>query len=540
MIDNLKVGTKLLSAFILVAVISAIVGAIGIKKIYQIGNTDTKLYEKITVSLGDLANMSIAFQRVRINLMEAVESKDEIEVQAAVETISKLRKEISDGSDKFENTIITDEGRKLFGEFKESRNVYGDYIDKVLEIDRTGDDAAAMALMHGDVKKAALREQELMNKLMESKEQQAKLTLDSNAQVANTASLLMIVLVIAGAIIAVTCGLIITRMITQPLKNAVSAANTIGAGDLSVEVQVTSNDETGQLMVALRAMTENLRSIMSQVSSTSMQVAAASRQMHSAAEHIATGAEEVAVQAGTVSIAGEEMAVTSGDIAHNCQMAAEGAQKASQTASDGAAIVERTVVVMSQIATKVRESAKTVESLGNRSDQIGTIIGTIEEIADQTNLLALNAAIEAARAGEQGRGFAVVADEVRALAERTTRATKEIGEMIKAIQRETKGAVITMEQGVHQVVAGTEEAAKSGHALQEILAQIKDVAIQVSQIATAAEAQTATTGEIFHNIQHITEVVQRTFQEAHESATVAAHLNNNAEELQQLVLQFKL
>ena len=159
-----------------------------------------------------------------------------------------------------------------------------------------------------------------------------------------------------------------------------------------------------------------------------------------------------------------------------------------------------------------------------RSDQIGEIIGTIEDIADQTNLLALNAAIEAARAGEQGRGFAVVADEVRALAERTTRATREIGEMIKAIQKETKGAVAAMEQGVHQVETGTEEAARSGQALQDILAQVNDVAMQVNQIATAAEEQTATTSEISSNMLQITEVVQQTSHGAHESATAAAQL----------------
>jgi methyl-accepting chemotaxis protein len=156
-------------------------------------------------------------------------------------------------------------------------------------------------------------------------------------------------------------------------------------------------------------------------------------------------------------------------------MAAEGAQLASQSAQNGATVVETTITVMSQIADKVQESAKTVESLGARSEQIGAIIGTIEDIADQTNLLALNAAIEAARAGEQGRGFAVVADEVRALAERTTRATREIGEMIQAIQGETKGAVYAMEQGVCQVEAGTTEAAKSGHALRDILEQINAV-----------------------------------------------------------------
>ena len=221
-------------------------------------------------------------------------------------------------------------------------------------------------------------------------------------------------------------------------------------------------------------------------------------------------------------------------------MAAEGAKRASQSASDGARVVEKTVFVMGQIALKVQESARTVESLGERSDQIGTIIGTIEEIADQTNLLALNAAIEAARAGEQGRGFAVVADEVRALAERTTRATKEIGEMIKAIQKETHGAVAAMEQGVRQVESGTIEAAKSGQALQDILQQINHVAMQVNQIATAAEEQTATTSEISSNLTQITEVVQQTSQGAHESAAAAAQLSGNADDLQRLVMQFKL
>jgi methyl-accepting chemotaxis protein len=195
---------------------------------------------------------------------------------------------------------------------------------------------------------------------------------------------------------------------------------------------------------------------------------------------------------------------------------------------------------MGQIAEKVKETARTVESLGARSDQIGAIIGTIEDIADQTNLLALNAAIEAARAGEQGRGFAVVADEVRALAERTTRATKEIGEMIKAIQKETRGAVHAMEQGVLQVESGTREAERSGAALIDILDQVNAVAMQVNQIATAAEEQTATTGEISTNMQQITEVVQQTSHGAHESAVAAAQLSGNAEELQRLVRQFKL
>jgi len=195
---------------------------------------------------------------------------------------------------------------------------------------------------------------------------------------------------------------------------------------------------------------------------------------------------------------------------------------------------------MNSISERVRCSAQAVESLGSRSDQIGEIVGTIEDIADQTNLLALNAAIEAARAGDQGRGFAVVADEVRALAERTTRATREIGEMIKAIQQETRGAVIAMEEGVSEVAKGSEKAADSGRALELILQQINDVNSQIHQVATAAEEQTATTSEISKNLQQITEVIIQTSRGAQDSASAANGLSTFADDLRGIISQFKV
>jgi methyl-accepting chemotaxis protein len=255
---------------------------------------------------------------------------------------------------------------------------------------------------------------------------------------------------------------------------------------------------------------------------------------------MAASADSVASQIGTVATAGEEMAATSNDISHNCQLAAEESQEANEVAIAGAKVVEETIRVMNRIAERVQSSARTVESLGTRSDQIGAIVGTIKDIADQTNLLALNAAIEAARAGEQGRGFAVVADEVRALAERTTRATREISEMIKAIQQETKGAVLAMEEGVSEVATGTEKAAGSGRALEQILEKIGAVSNQIQLVAVAAEEQTVTTAEISNNMLLITEVIAGTSRGTQESTLAAEELNCNAEELQRQVRQFIL
>jgi methyl-accepting chemotaxis protein len=234
------------------------------------------------------------------------------------------------------------------------------------------------------------------------------------------------------------------------------------------------------------------------------------------------------------------MAATSNDVAHNCAMAADGSHRANDSAMTGSSVVQATMAVMNSIADRVKESARTVENLGAQSDQIGEIVGTIEDIADQTNLLALNAAIEAARAGEQGRGFAVVADEVRALAERTTKATKEIGAMIKSIQHQTRGAVASMGDGVKEVERGTAEAAKSGQALEDILEQINAVSMQVGQIATATEEQTVTTSEISNKIQMITQVMQGSSDVAKDAAAAAGELAEMAEELRQIVGRFRL
>ncbi len=356
---------------------------------------------------------------------------------------------------------------------------------------------------------------------------------------------MLVATLLVAVIIVLSLMFFVRRWITKPLQEAVEETELLASGDFRNVPSTEDNapksvDEVEHLSQEIMRMAVALKGLLVKIDRSSQEVSAAAEQVNSTAEQIATGSEEVAAQSATVATAGEEMSATSSDIARNCLMAAEGAQRATQSARSGAEVVEKTVAVMEQIANRVQESAKTVESLGARSDQIGAIIGTIEDIADQTNLLALNAAIEAARAGEQGRGFAVVADEVRALAERTTRATKEIGEMIKAIQKETKGAVEVMEQGVNQVERGTEEASRSGQALADILDQINDVTMQVNQIATAAEEQTATTSEISSNMHQITEVVQATSRGAQESATAAALLNGNAEELQRLVRQFKL
>ena len=538
--NNLTVGTKLVSGFVLVALVALVIGIFGISKIRQIDAEDTKLYEKVTVPLGDLAGASVLFQRTRINLRDAVETRDPAERRGYIDTIAALRRQISEKADRFEKNIITEKARGIFNEFKGSRVAYTTLSDRVLQLSAAGRDAEASALLKGEAKKAALHEQELLDQLLASKEQQGKMTSDNNTLVANSASRLMTVLVVLGALLAVGLGLVISRLITGPLSQAVAVANRLASGDLSADVTAGSRDEIGQLMGAMHGMVLSLRQLVAQTVSISSGIATASAQLHATSVQIATGAEEVAAQVGSVATASEQMSATSSDIARNCSAAADASHQSTDSANSGAGIVQETISGMALIADRVRRTSQTVAALGARSEQIGEIVGTIEDIADQTNLLALNAAIEAARAGDQGRGFAVVADEVRNLAERTTKATKEIAGMIKAIQKETGAAVHAMEEGVHEVEKGTAAARRSGEALDDIMSRINEAALQVSQIATAAEEQTATTGEVTSNIQQITAVVVQTAKGAEETAGAAAQLAGQASELQALVGQFRL
>ncbi len=354
---------------------------------------------------------------------------------------------------------------------------------------------------------------------------------------------LLLVSILLGILLTIlSSGIVwlVCRKALKPLNGMVGVMQKAAGGDLSVRLGMTGTDEFGQLAAAFNNMMNDINNAMRNFFTVSDLVRDSVSMVSASTASMASAAEEVASQACTIATASEEMSATSNDIARNCLYAAENAQKARELTNSGAELVQSSARFMGKITQRVNASAVTITGLGERSDQIGAIVNTIEDIADQTNLLALNAAIEAARAGEQGRGFAVVADEVRALAERTTKATKEIDSMIKSIQSETQLAVSSMSEGVREVQLGSAEAERSGEALEEILDKINELTMQVSQIATAAEEQTATTSEITGNIQGITDVVDRNVQSSRTSTEGSLTLSKQVDELHSLVVRFKL
>jgi len=356
----------------------------------------------------------------------------------------------------------------------------------------------------------------------------------SNDLLVRTLSLAAIVVVILAA------GFYMAGLIRAPIKEATESFEHLSKGDLTRRMNVASDDEFGIMGKNYNNFVERFSDAMSGVAERGGQISFAVNTLDATANQMAKGTDVILMEITSVATASEEMSATATEITNNCIAAAKSSEIANNSAVTGENIIQEIILTMGRIDERVKESALIIHKLGERSDQIGEIAGIINEIAEQTNLLALNAAIEAARAGEHGRGFAVVAVEVRKLAERTTGATKQIGDTIHTMQEEMKNAVVSMEGGVREVETGNNETSKSGSALKEILNQINALASQINQIAVASEEQSATTNEINNNIQKISKIMDGSAKNISENADASSQLSNLSVELNRLVEQFRL
>ena len=347
-------------------------------------------------------------------------------------------------------------------------------------------------------------------------------------------------LLIAGVLAGVFLTIAITGSIARPVQDSMVVLESLAQGDLTRTLHIKSSDEIGVMAGALNETIDVLRGTIATINQSAEQVTGAIEEISSGANQTAESSRHQSDEVGQAATAMHEMSSTVQQISDNSQKAANTSREAAQAAQQGGQIVEETLASMRNIASATSKTATKVSELGQRSQQIGQIIAVIDDIADQTNLLALNAAIEAARAGEQGRGFAVVADEVRKLAERTTNATKEIAATIESIQKETKNAVEAMQDGSREVELGMEKTAASGTALTRIIQMSGDVGDMITQIATAAKQQFAATEQINTNMGAISAATHQASQVAQQTAKTCSNLSSLALDLQKVVSQFKL
>ena len=442
--------------------------------------------------------------------------------------IGRIAQRLEEFEEAVERLDIPAENREAWAKNWE---VYYNAINKLAEADQQlADTRSQVAVVHTQL------EQQLEDIVNDAPDATSNLTDTlANAKRVSIAMLFM------TAVIGVGIAFMIIRSITIPIRRLTDMSNALAAGDLTIDhVELETNDDLGQLATSMNTLCDSLTDIVrslqdsaNQISSTTTQVAALANETHSGMGHQTQLVERCSAAIIELSSSAEEVAVKS-------KQAADHANASGESANEGSAVVDSTIKDMQKINEAVRAGSTSVSELGRRSEEIGQVIAVINDIADQTNLLALNAAIEAARAGEHGRGFAVVADEVRKLADRTTQATEEVEQSITAIRKDTARAVEQMQQGTECVNSGVEQASSAGESLSQIKTYAVDLSDMVNSIAAATNEQSAASSDVSRTIQEITSVTEQVSSSASESAQAMDDLAHRATALNDIAGRFKI
>lgn len=491
-----------------------------------------KVFREIKESLND-ADKAIATLSV---------AKDSDVRQREGERLAKARTGYNEGMGKLDDILrnVIDPKTKqqlgktvteIAGFAEKRRNVDG----RLVELASRGQSDEASAVWAKEILPLSLAENDLLAEVIRVSEERAEFRLNEHIQ--NTIrGKKTFGFIVAVAAVLVMCGTtLVIRGIRKSLAKGMFVADRLSKGDLTAEVTVDREDETGRLLLSLKDMADKWRTVLREIKSSSESIASASQQLSVSAGQMRHGSQEQASRAGQVAAASEEMSQTVLDVARNSTGIASSGTETVQIARDGKEIVDKSFREARETSSLVGTSAAMIDALGEKSRQIGQIVDVINEIADQTNLLALNAAIEAARAGEHGRGFAVVADEVRKLAEKAGSSTSEITGMIQGVQHQIEEAVHFINGAKSKALSGASLSEQAGETLARIVEKANGLDLMVHQIASANEEMANASGTISRDIEAIALLSREASSGSDQVSTASEELARLATHMQGLV-----
>lgn len=540
LIRSVSVATRAGSGFAFLTLLLLVVGSFSLLQMRTLNQQTEYLNSTTLPSLQTLGTISSNMLKIRAMTLRLMLQRESTQQHQTLRSLDNLKNELQKGEARYQNLLESDAERQIFQRLLGATRDYMDEQQQIMQLIPQGRHDEAIQVANGPLNQDADNMFLALDELIAFNNSNAK-TAQTHSQAVYANAFSWVLAISTGALVlTVLLAILLTNSIVRPLAKAMALAKAIASGDLTLNVSLEGNDELTRLMQSLQDMQGNLRQTIQQIADSATQLASASEELHAVTEDTSRGIHQQSNELEQAATAVNEMTTAVDEVARNAVSTSQASQESSQTAGKGHTQVLRTVESIDNLAGDVTQTAEQVEQLADKVRDISHVLDVIRAIAEQTNLLALNAAIEAARAGEQGRGFAVVADEVRLLAQRTQQSTQEIEQMIAGIQQGTDQAVNAMRHSNERARTTLELAQAAGEALDAIARSISEINERNLLIASASEEQASVAREVDRNLVNIRDLSLQTSAGANQTSAASQELSRLAVELNGMVSRFRL
>jgi len=537
---TMNIAPRAFLGFALIGTLMLILGVFALSQMSKIRNAGEDIAHSSVPSIQSLDRLTELSIRLRVLSYRLLINREADIQEKTIDLFTMRNKQISDAQALYEKHISSPEEQTAYNEYVRLLSEYRQLETRIKSLSRAGKVDELAKLLNEDTLANSDQMNAALAKLVEINGQQLSRTNQVAADQYSAAFTLVVGLLIIATILTMLFAWLLTRSITQPIAAALEAAETIAEGNLTRPIKVDGTDEAGRLLLAMQKMQEKLRDTLMRISGSATQLASAAEELNAVTDESARGLSQQNNEIEQAATAVNEMTSAVEEVARNAVSTSEASKNATASAGDGRDLVQETVNAIERMSGDVQSTADLIGNLAEESRDIGKVLDVIRGLADQTNLLALNAAIEAARAGEAGRGFAVVADEVRALAHRTQQSTSEIERMIGSIQGGTEQAVCSMRNSTERAESTLNIAKGAGLALDTINSAVVEINERNLVIAAAAEEQAAVAREVDRNLVNIRDLSAQSSNGASQTSAASGELTRLAVDLNSMVSRFSL
>ncbi len=539
-IRRLNISSRSAVGFGLIGLMVLALGLFAVNQMAEMRKQSREVDENWLPSLVSLGDLNAGMQRTRALTMRLIMLNTDQARTSTSQMLSKLTDDVGSMKAEYERMLTTADEKAAYERFRTAQAQYMVEQSKVVEFAIRGAREQALDVMNGSISEHADAMTKALADLQRINADEAGLAAGRALTAYETAFSWVIITIIMAALVTVALAVLFTKSIVRPLNQAVEVAEAVAAGDLTRDFAIEGNDEPARLLVALKAMQTNLRNTIQGIADSSNQLASAAEELNIVTEDSTRGLHQQNHEIEQAATAVNEMTAAVDEVARNAVATSEASRESDTTAQHGRQQVIRTVESIDLLAEDVTTTANQVEQLAGQVRDISKVLDVIRSIAEQTNLLALNAAIEAARAGEAGRGFAVVADEVRALAHRTQQSTQEIEQMIGDVHQGTDKAVQAMQASNERARSTLGVARTAGEALDDIARAISQISERNLVIASASEEQAQVAREVDRNLINIRDLSLQSSAGANQTSVASQELARLAVSLNELVARFRI